>query len=64
MRINSESREDSGEEVATGTSGVRGSEIRRGYICLHNLLVAPVNITGVTHPQMGTICHMNKSFNE
>lgn len=61
MRITSGPRE---EEVAIGPAGVRGSEIRRGYICLHKLLVVLPNITGVMHPRMGTMCHMNKSFNE
>lgn len=41
--------------------GVRGTEIRRGYTCLHNLLVTLLNTTRLTRPQTGTICQRHKS---
>lgn len=37
--------------------GVRGSDMRRGHSCLHNFLVALLNITKVTSPQTGAFCH-------
>lgn len=48
--------------MSHGGLGIRDT-IRRGHPYVHNLLVTLLNTTGVVHPQMGTICHSNKSFN-